>query len=211
MLPYRWIIFAILAIYSAVLVGIEWCTSQDYVRNFVCDIDGPVPFFAINTTLSVFLLWGTALLFAVCLACDHGMKNRRRAHWFYLSQIMVFVWLGLDDRFKLHEHIAWRLGIGDHFVLIVVAVAELLLLGLLGWSIVIRRSVFLRLCAASLLFLVMLFFDAVVPHDALLRLSLEDIAKTWASLFFCLFAWHVFLERVRELKMPQYRLSAGAA
>ena len=65
-----WIVIALLIAYSLALVGIEWCTSQDYVRNFVCDIDGPVPFYAVNTTLSVFLLWATALLFAICLACD---------------------------------------------------------------------------------------------------------------------------------------------
>ena len=68
-----------------------------------------------------------------------------------------------------------------------------------------------RLGAAALLFVVMLFFDAVVPHDALLRLSLEDIAKTWAALCFCLFAWQMMTERIDQLKSgPSQPLTRAA-
>ena len=158
MFRFGWIVFALLGLYSAVLIGIEACTSQDYVRNFVCDVDGPVPFYAVNTTLSVSLLWATALLFAVCLACDRNDPTRRRACWFFLSQIVIFAWLGIDDRFKVHEFVAWQLDIGDHFVLIAVAVVEIALLLLLGRSIVFRRAPLLRLGGASFFFAVTLFF-----------------------------------------------------
>ena len=60
-----WLLFASLGLYSVALIGIELCTSQDYVRHYVSDVEGPVRFYAVNTTLSVFLLWATALLFGV--------------------------------------------------------------------------------------------------------------------------------------------------
>jgi hypothetical protein len=211
MFRFGWIAFPLLIAYSAALIGIEWHTSQDYVRNFFCDIEGPVPFYAVNTTISVFLLWATALLFAVCLACERGDPARRRARWFYLSQILVFAWLGMDDRFKLHEAIAGRLGIGDHYVLSAVAAVEVALLVFLGGAIVFRRAPLIRLGIASMFFVVMLFFDAVYPHDAVLRLSLEDIAKTWGTFFFSLFAWQLFTERIGELPLVQPAAATRAA
>ena len=62
----RLLLFILLAVYSVVLIVIEWQTSQPYVRQFFTDIKGDVFFYAINTTFSVFLLWATALLFGIC-------------------------------------------------------------------------------------------------------------------------------------------------
>ncbi len=81
-------VLALLAVYSVVLIGVELNTSQDYVRNFFTDIDGPVPFYAVNTTLSVFFLWATALVFAICVACTHGLPDMDRIHWFFISQVL---------------------------------------------------------------------------------------------------------------------------
>jgi len=196
------VLFTLLAVYSLVLIGIESCTSQDFVRNFVCDVEGPVPFYAVNTTLSVFLLWATALLFGVCWACVRDRPEMRRDALFYLSQVVVFAGLGIDDRFKLHEHLAWRLGIADHFLLVAAGVVEVLLLVTLGRQLVFRRRPMKWLAAAAVCFLIMTFFDAVYPHDAFLRLSLEDIAKTWSGVFFCLFAWRLMAERIGQFELP---------
>ncbi len=57
----------------------------------------------------------------------------------------------------------------------------------------------------------MLFIDACVRHDMVLRLSLEDLAKTWASLLFFSFAWPLCVERTRDLKHPAQRPSKGRA
>ena len=205
-----WMIFAGFIAYSLMLISIECCTSQDYVRHYVADVEGPVRFYAVNTTVSVFLLWATALLFAVCLSCEQRQGRSPRATWFFASQIAVFAFLGLDDRFKAHEYIGWRLGIGDHFVLLAVAAFELVCLLTLGREIVFRRGVLIRLAIASAFFAVMLFFDAVVPHDAFLRLSLEDVAKTWATLFFCLFAWEILAQRIGRITLPPTQLAARA-
>ena len=183
---------------GAALIGIELCTSQDYVRHYVSDVEGPVRFYAVNTTLSVFMLWATSLLFGVGLWCAAQANESWRTRWFLATQIAVFAWLGLDDRFRIHEYIAEHGGFGDHFVLLAVGFVELLCLAVLGWRIIFRRTVLLWLGSAALLFLVMLFFDAVVPHDALLRLSVEDVAKTWAALCFCLFAWNILSDRIEH-------------
>ena len=168
-------------------------------------------FYAVNTTISVFLLWATALLFAVCMSCEQSTRGCRQTFWFFVSQVAVFAWLGLDDRFKAHEFIARQLSIGDHYVLIAVGLFEIVCLLTLGREVVFRKSILIRLGAASVLFLVMLAFDAVVPHDAFLRLSIEDVAKTWAALFFCLFAWNVLFTRIEQLPQSHLQMRSGVA
>ena len=192
------LLFASLGIYSVALIGIELFTSQDYVRHYVSDVEGPVRFYAVNTTLSVFLLWATALLFGVGLWCAAGANQSLRTRMFLVTQIAVFAWLGLDDRFRIHEYIGEHLGIGDHYVLLLVGFVEIVCLIALGWDIVFQRRVLIWLGAASLFFMVMLVFDAAVPHDALLRLSVEDVAKTWAAMCFCLFAWNVLSQEIQQ-------------
>ncbi|REK22401.1 MAG: hypothetical protein DWQ42_17175 [Planctomycetota bacterium] len=194
------VLLLILAIYSVALIAVELMTSQDHVRHYFTDIEGPVRFYAVNTSLSVFLLWATALLFAVCLLCVNNQDGERRLWWFFVSQVAVFAYLGLDDRFKLHESFAWRLGIGDHYVLFVVALAECFFLLALGRREVLTGRSGRLLLAAAVLFGVMIFFDAVAPHDMVLRLTLEDLAKTWANVFFFAFAWHLCCQQIERLK-----------
>lgn len=186
----------LLAAYSLTLATVELCTDQDYVRNFFTDITGPVKLYAANTSLSVFFLWGTALLFAVCFA-HASREGAPRSHcWFYLSQCVVFGYLGCDDRFQIHETIGYWLDVGDHYWLGAVAVGEVLLLAILGRQGVPTRRAWWLLGIASLLFCLMTVFDALVPHDMVLRLSIEDLAKLWSCLFFLLFAWETLLARI---------------
>lgn len=201
----------VLAVYSVVLLATELATSQDFVRNFFTDIEGPVPFYAVNTTLSVFLLWATATIFAVCLVCTEGMPDTRRLQRFFLSQVLVFAFLGLDDRFKAHEYLAWQLGVGDHYVLLSVAAMEVVFLVVLGGRTVLESRAARCLFGASLLFGGMVFFDACVQHDMVLRLSLEDLAKSWASLLFFAFAWLLCTERIEALKHAAQQPSEGHA
>ncbi len=185
----RYVGFALLAAYSAVLLGIELRTSQDYVRNFFTDIDGPVPFYAVNTTLSVFLLWSTGLIMLFAATFLANVVGAVQIRKFYLSQAPMFALLGFDDRFLVHEKLSFRLGILDHYVLLVWAAVELALLALF-----FRRRDFTvtelgTFGAAVAMFGVMLAIDALAPERMLLRLSIEDLAKSWSgALFFC-FAW----------------------
>ena len=56
------------------------------------------------------------------------------------------------------------------------------------------------LVVAALLFTAMLFIDAVLPHEMWLRLSLEDLCKLWACVFFGLYAWEILLVELPELQ-----------
>lgn len=175
----------LLAVYSAALVSIELATSQNHVRQYFTDIEGDVLFFAVNTTLSVSLLAGAALLMGFAALTRSGEGG-----WpFLLSQGTMFGLLAFDDRFQLHERIGYRLGIGDHYVMLVWAAAELALLGLYCR----RRHVTVRMAAFFLAgagcFALMMVFDALVPHDMVLRLSIEDLAKTWGAAMFFGFGW----------------------
>jgi hypothetical protein len=191
-------IVLLMLLYSLVLMIVELRTSQEFVRNFFTDIDGPVPFFAINTTLSVFLLWSTALMFLVCIACGKNRTSSFVSRRFFVTQMILFGYLGADDRFKLHEHLGWWLSVPDHFILITVAAIEIILLVTIGRHLLTSRALtFLMLACAF--FAVMIVIDAWVPHDLLLRLTLEDLSKTWSALFFFMFSWSVFEQCLDDL------------
>jgi hypothetical protein len=48
---------------------------------------------------------------------------------------------------------------------------------------------------------VMLVIDAKFPGEMVLRLSLEDLSKTWGALFFFLFAWERMLGDIAKLRV----------
>ena len=183
------IFLAALSIYSAVLIATELLTSQDHVRQYFTDIEGDVFFFAINTSLSAFLLSGTALLLAfAALAGPTGKVDRMG--WFLLSQAGMFGFLAMDDRFLVHEALAYRLAIGDHFVMLTWAVAETGLLVSLGRPVFVTVRVAALFAAGCAFFALMLSFDALVPHDMVLRLSIEDLSKSWAAACFLGAGWY---------------------
>ncbi len=184
----RFFLLALVA-YSATLMGIELTTSQDFVRQYFTDIEGDVAFYAINTTLSTFLLAGAALLLMFA-ALSGDAREQARARWFLISQAGMFAFLAFDDRFQLHEAIAYRIGIGDHFVMLAwVAIEAAFVFGLCRLNRVTLRMAALFVVACGF-FTVMLVFDAVVPHDMILRLSIEDLAKTWAAALFLGTGWY---------------------
>lgn len=178
----------LLAAYSAALVGIEWRTSQDHVRQYFTDIEGDVLFYAVNTTLSVFLLAGAALLMAFA-ALGGGGNRVGGSRRFLLTQAAMFGLLAFDDRFQLHERIGYRLGVGDHYVMLAWAVGELALLGLFCRPRHVTRGMAALFVAGGGWFAVMMAFDALMPHDMVLRLSIEDLAKAWGSAMFFGFGW----------------------
>ncbi len=191
-----------MGIYSILLVGIELLHQQDYVRNYFTDISGPVRFYAVNTTLSVFLLWSTALLFAVSVTLTDSSPLHRRTRAFYLSQILIFAYLGLDDRFMIHEWLGVRLKINDALILLGVGLLEIALLFFWGDIRKRSRSIQVNLFLAATFFAVMTGIDALLPSRMMLRLSLEDLAKTWANLFLFFFAWEICQHHIVILKQP---------
>ena len=195
----RILLFSLAVIYSIVLLLIEWQTSQDVVRQFVTDIESDVPFYAINTTLSVFLLWATALIFGVCLVFVDKVKQRRD-YLFNLSQVIMFAYLGFDDRFLIHETIGFGLGRNDAYLILGLGLLEVGLLVVIG-NLRQKPVVALRfLFAAAVFFAMMVVIDAKFPSQMVLRLSLEELTKLWAGICLALFAWEILLYHIAQLK-----------
>ncbi len=196
----RFSALGMMAFYSLVLIVIEVRTSQDHVRHYFTDIEGPVRLFAINTTLSAFLLWACALIFCVVLLVIRGAAGKGRERRFCVSQIAIFGYLGADDRFLLHEQLSDLVPLHDTMILVGVGLLEAAALA--WWGDLMNRSGRARfyLALAAILFLAMAAIDAFLPSELTLRLSFEDLSKVWAALFLFLFSWEVLESHAAELR-----------
>ncbi len=186
-----------LTFYSITLFYIEKHTSQDFVRNFLTDIEGPVFFYAINTSLSVFLLWSTALVFAICLLCIDSLKAPQEK-LFYFSQIGLFAWLGFDDRFLVHEHLShW---VHEIYIMLGLALLEVYFLIRLGRLNQQPQSALFYLGMGAIFTGIMIVIDTFMPSHMMLRLSAEDLSKLWGTFFLFLFAWEILKYKIQQLK-----------
>jgi len=174
---------AALAIYSIAMLVFEWNHSQDEVRIYLSDIIGEERFYAVNTTICVTLLASTALLFIVALRLLGPVALLNTVRLFFVSQILVFGYLAFDDRFRVHEWLGEKLETADHYYLLLVAAAEFLFLLTIGRSQIQRGKSRLWLTLAAAFFVLMIGVDALAPEDGFLRLSIEDLAKTWGCFF----------------------------
>jgi len=196
----RIIAISLLAIYSLILVLIELFTSQDYIRHYFTDISGPVFFYAVNTSLSVILFFGTALVFCICLVMSGPMANPSQKQIFYITQILLFVYLGLDDRFLIHDLVLPHFGINGDYILAVLAVVEGVVLLKLGKVLNENNAIRTYFLLAVLFSLFMFIADLFLPPELVLRLSMEDLSKTWSAFFLFLFAWAYFKKELNQIK-----------
>jgi hypothetical protein len=192
-------LYFIVILYSLSLLWIEWQFSQSGVRLYVTDIKGDVFLYAINTTLNMSLLWGTALLFLVSLQCIDKYKEKM-FFYFALSQIVLFVYLGFDERFLIHELAGRILEVNDAYLLLLIGCAEAVILVVIGQLSQKSPKTLLFLGLASVLFLIMILIDAKFPAKMQFRLSFEELTKLWASLFLFLFAWEILIQKIQALK-----------
>ena len=188
-----------LILYSLTLMYAEWNSSQEAIRPYFADIRGPVPLFAINTSLSTFLLWGTSLLFFVTLTFTPSSAAIKQK-LFLFSQTIVFAYLGLDDRFMLHERFSGKLGVpDDNYVLLMIGGVNALALFFLGRAYLINLRTLVPLLFAGGFFALMTYVDGFFPyHDMVLRLSVEDLLKVWSGFSFLIFGWTVLSLTVQE-------------
>lgn len=194
------IAIALLSVYSTVLIFLEIRVSQPFVRNFFTDIEGPVTFYAVNTSLSVFLQLAIALMFAASLVCIEGDDLCKTERYFYRSQILLFGFMACDDRFLFHEKIGARLGIEDAFVLFFFGLLEVAVL--LTWGNFIHRCASQQayILAAAACFALMIVIDGFLPREIVPRLSLEDLSKTWAVTLLFLCSWDIYRQHIIALK-----------
>ena len=186
-LPYV-IFWLALSVYSLILLGVEWQTSHAYVRQYFTDIEGDVMFFAVNTTLSVSLLASTALLLLFAAFADRSRIDPK-AQPYLIGQGLMFGLLAFDDRFQLHERLGYRIDLPDHFIMAVWCLIEIMIIICLLKPRHISLSMASLFIAGSGFFAIMMFFDALMPRHMIMRLSIEDLAKTWAAAMYFAFAW----------------------
>jgi len=203
-------LISLLTIYSVALLYAELKFSQDYVRNYFTDITGPVRFYAVNTTLTTFLLWAIALIFYISMICVDEVDSKKKTLIFYTSQIFLFLYLGLDERFGIHEGLGVITGIEDGFIVLGFGLLEIGLLGCLGDLGKRPRRVKLYLYVAAALFAIMVLIDVFLPPRTILRLSIEDLSKTWAGVFLFMFALEICYGHIFHLKeSAQVRVDDG--
>ena len=194
------ILIIFLILYSITLLTIEFLTSQDFVRNFLTDIEGPVPFYAINTSLSSLLFILTGVLFFISYQLIDKTPNNTRELRFYLAQIFIFLYLGLDDRFMFHEKMKHHIGIDGDIVLGLLVVIEFFIIVYLGNISERDVSTKISLLLAGIFTFIMLLFDHIVPQKMVLRLSIEDLSKTWSAFFLLMFSWNIVSNNIKLIK-----------
>ena len=181
-----WITSIALLIYSCVLLRLEAQTSQEYVRPYFSDILNVIPFFAVNTTLSSTLQFCAAIML-VFAASEASLPNRQRA--LYAIQGFLLLYTAADDRFMFHERLSTFLDIGDGWIMLALSSINLSAYFVLFRPSYFSLSMLISLLCAAALFFIMMVFDTLLPENMYLRLSFEDLSKTWACFFLFTFGW----------------------
>ncbi|WP_394746799.1 hypothetical protein [Spongiimicrobium salis] len=192
----------VLLLYSIFIVIVELQYGQTGVREYLTDINGSGPFYGLNTTFTTILLTLTSYNFILCALRYHKKeKGRNLQLLFFIIQALIFLYLALDERFKVHERVGGKLGIDDAYVLGLVGVGELVVLYYfkeLLWNNTLKSY---ALYLGGLCFGIMILIDAFGAKEGLLRLSFEDLSKTWAIFFLFIYSFETF--RVWSKKSSQ--------
>lgn len=201
-----WIAYSALAAYTLAVAAVEFFVSPRAARYFLTDISsncpdyGHLPLYAVNTSLSVFFLWAGAVLFLMAWRCLNPEEAGGKEELFLVSQMLIFFYLGCDDRFMIHEGLSDRLGFKDWLFFGVLGGLEAGFL--LFWGNIFSRSrkVLTDVILAGVLFGIMFATDVVLPYGFPMHLSIEDLAKLWSAFFLFKFAWDTCAEKIDRLK-----------
>ena len=198
-------IFTLLGLYSVALGLIDVQLGQDAVRGYFSDIitgtDYLLPYralFGINTTLSVSMLTGTALIFLVCIGLGQRRGRSGRPVLFQWSQVLIFLFLACDERLLIHEKVGALLHIEDALVIAGLGFVELVLLVFVGDVMQQPWKMKGWLILAAIFFALMVGVDGLLPSGMSGRLALEDLSKTWAVLFLLIYAWQYCMESASD-------------
>jgi len=123
--------------------------------------------------------------------------------YFYISQVLIFLYLGMDDRFYFHERLYHHIGIPGDGIIILIGIIELIILFTIGRITERNSSIKNSFYLMCLFAFFMILIDLIVPENMLLRLSLEDLSKTWSAFFVARFAWLILSENIN--KISEYR------
>jgi hypothetical protein len=190
-------IFLFFLFYTSFFLALNIHCTQEQMSYYFADITGPVMFYAVNTTLSVLLLWGTGLIFLLCFFIETETTRDLRRIAFYFSQIIVFWFLAFDDRFGLHEYLGSAFQIHKAYILLFWGCLEGIAL---TWSESFHKSSLaakFNIILAAFLFFCMFLVSALVPPEVIMFETVKDMLKIWSSLFIILFSFSLFVDQVR--------------
>lgn len=179
----------ILLLYSIIIFGLELISGQQYVREYLDDIKGEVIFYGINTTINTILLTIISYTFILCKVNYMQLNKGKKSFLpFLVLQFTVFLYLAIDERFIVHERIGYILGIADEYLLVLIGVFELIILykwNELNWTNNLKSY---ALYFGGLFFGIMILIDYFGGQNTIMRLSLEEISKTWAIFFLFIYS-----------------------
>lgn len=186
-----------LLLYSAALLLVERSGGQEAARWYFTDLDAGGAFYGINTSICTGLLLGSALVFFLTRRVSDVAAGGARARAFYSSQVLIFLYLALDERLMLHERLGLWFGVGDAWILLA-GTLELAALWCWGELPQRGRAAIAWLLGAGAFFGVMMLVDGALPSGLHFRLSVEDLSKTWSAA--CLFGFALECHRGELLK-----------
>ena len=192
---------ATLAVYSALLVGVELRRGGRVAREYLDDPPPPL-LFHVHTEVSAALLFACALAFAACRRAEGsaGRSNPASAR-FLESQVVLFVFLAADERFRLLPQELHRIDFPENGAYALLGVVEAALL--LGPGRLLRAALPARAAAiaGAALFAVSLLMDGA-PPSLPLRACAEDLPKVWGGALFLYFAIWRFETALDALAFP---------
>lgn len=200
------IIYFALGIYTLAVAAVEFFVSPHAARYFLSDIVSTgsgyshLPLYAVNTSLSVFFLWAGAVLFLLAWRCLYSREHGGSEEIFLASQMIIFFYLGCDDRFLIHEGLSDTLGFKDWMFFGIMGSLEAVFLLFCGKIFCRGRKALMDIVLAGVLFCIMLTVDIILPYGGRMHLSIEDFAKLWSAFFLFKFAWDTCTEKIDTLK-----------
>jgi hypothetical protein len=114
--------------------------------------------------------------------------------------MLIFFFLGVDDRFMMHEGLSDTVGFKDWIFFGILGGLEAYCLLVQGRLFQRGRKALLNIFIAGVFFGLMMFADVFLPHNMVLRLSIEDLSKLWSAFFLFKFAWDTCAEKIERLK-----------
>ncbi|MCW5518103.1 hypothetical protein [Muriicola sp. Z0-33] len=180
----------LLIIYSFFIIYNEFLFGQLHVRQYLTDIKGDVILFGINTTFTTIFLVLIAYNFFLCTV--NYKKSEKSDLPFFVFQTALFLYLAIDERFMIHESLGYHLGFKDAFLLVSIGLFELIILYYykeLNWKKTVKSY---ALYLGGLFFGIMILIDTFGAKNGILRLSFEDLSKTWAIFFLFIYSFEFY-------------------
>jgi hypothetical protein len=174
---------------------------------------------AVDVRISAYLeIYHLVKLFWIIILFVYLIKSTRSSG--YISWIIVFMFLLVDDAFLLHQKIGKQFAVTmnafipfptslaiRYFELAVLAIAGIILCAILAWGYFRSTDVFRKISRDILLFMVALVFfglivdvAAVFSPGSAMRVALDIFEDAGEMVVFSLILWYVFLLALRSGK-----------